>query len=382
MAFEFIKSQLLKIVEWKDDSKDTLVYRFPMNGRQLMTGSKLTVNEGQVAIFVHKGQIADVFTPGYYKLETKILPVLSQLMGIAYGFKNPFSCEVYFVNTKQFTNQKWGTTNPVTMKDKDFGAIRIKAHGTYAFKVNDATVLLKELFGTNSSFTTQDINQYLRSMLVSGFSDSVAESGVSALDLAANLVEFNGKVKEQIQESFATIGLLATNFVIESINFPEQVEKAIDTRSSLGVMGDKMGTYVQYEAAQAMRDAAKNENGSAAAFMGAGMGVGAGVGVGGMMGQALAEAKDAPTKTETEKAEAKKVCPECKAEVSAKAKFCKECGHKFVTEKVCANCGTKIKASSKFCPECGTKVETVKKCPNCGITVKGKFCPDCGTKIG
>ena len=319
MAFEFIKSQLLKIVEWKDDSKDTLVYHFPMNGRQLMTGSKLTVNEGQVAIFVHKGQIADIFQPGYYKLETKILPVLSQLMGIAYGFKNPFTCDIYFVNTKQFTNQKWGTSNPITMRDKDFGTIRIKAHGTYAFKVKDAAVLLKELFGTNSSFTTQDINQYLKSMLVAGFADTVAESGISALDLAANLMEFNGKVKEQIQNLFENIGLTATNFIIESINFPEQVEKAIDTRSSLGVMGDKMGTYVQYEAAQAMRDAAKNEGGGTGTFMGAGIGVGAGVGVGTIFSDALKNAKDTPK--EEEKKESKKVCPECKAEVSSKAKF-------------------------------------------------------------
>lgn len=377
MAFNYIKSQLLKIVEWQDDSKDTLVYKFPMDGRQLMKGSKLTVREGQVAIFVHKGQIADIFTPGYYSLDTGILPILSNLLGIAYGFKNPFTCDVYFVSTKQFTNQKWGTSNPITMRDKDFGTIRIKAHGTYAFKVKDATVLLKELFGSNSSFTTEDINQYLRSILVAGFSDSVAESGIGALDLAANLLEFNKTVKEQIQTIFENIGLTATNFIIESINFPEQVEKAIDTRSSLGVMGDKMGTYVQYEAAQAMRDAAKNEGGGQGAFMGAGVGVGAGMGVGQMFSDALKNAKDEPVEKKTEN---KKVCPQCKAEVTAKAKFCRECGYKFAQEKVCPTCGNKVKSTAKFCSECGTKLG-VKTCPNCGKEVKGKFCGECGTEV-
>ncbi len=348
-----------------------------------MQGSKLTVRESQIAIFVLKGQIADVFEPGYYTIDSKILPILSNLLGIFYGFKNPFSCEVYFINTKQFTNQKWGTSNPITMRDKDFGTIRIKSHGTYAFKVNEPSVLLKELFGTNSSFSTADINEYLKSILISGFSDSVAESGISALDLAANLMEFNKVVREQINHLFEGIGLSATNFIIETISFPEQVEKAIDTRSSMGVMGDKMGTYMQYEAAQAMRDAAKNEGGSASTFMGAGMGLGAGAGMGAIFTDAMKNAKDAAPQQEkvAQPSAEKKLCPTCNCECSAKAKFCRECGYKFEAQKTCPTCGIVVKANAKFCPECGAKIGE-RKCKTCGAVVpKGKFCPECGAII-
>ena len=366
----FIKTNLLKVIEWIDDSNDTIVYRFPMDGRQIMSGSKLTVRESQIAIFVNKGQIADIFEPGMYKLTTANLPILTQLLSWPYGFKSPFFAEVYFINTKQFTNLKWGTSNPIAMRDKEFGTIRIRGFGTYAFKVDNPKTFLTELFGTNSTFRTEDISQYLKSMLVQSISDTIAESKISALDMACNLLEFSEATKEVIANKFTGLGLQITNFVIENISFPEAVEKAIDTRSSMGVLGDTMDTYVKYTTVNAMAEAAKNP-GEAGTMAGAGVGLGAGVAMASVMKDALSSDTTkkttaeptpvvAPVAATTEEAPKKKVkfCGECGAELSAKAKFCDACGAKQKpVESVCPNCGIKLKPTAKFCDECGTKIK-------------------------
>ena len=307
----------LKIVEWQDNTKNTMVYKFPMDGRKIFFGSKLTVRESQTAVFLNKGEIADIFGPGMYTLKSSNLPILSSLLGLPYGFKSPFFADVFFVNTKQFTNQKWGTTNPITMRDKDFGTIRIRAYGSYAFKVTDAGLFLKELFGTNSSFTTEDITNYLRSMLVSAISDTIAESKISALDLASNLMEFNKTVKFAVKEHLSSLGLTVTNCIIENISFPESVEKAIDTRSSLGVLSDKMDTYVKYQSAEAIRDAAKNPG-----VAGMGTQIGTGVALGEMLKQSLTT----PTpKTEDSSSQSSgKICPKCGSNNKTTAKFCFE----------------------------------------------------------
>lgn len=342
----------LKIVEWQDNTKNTMVYKFPMDGRKIFFGSKLTVRESQTAVFLNKGEIADVFGPGMYTLKSSNLPILSSLLGLPYGFKSPFFADVFFVNTKQFTNQKWGTTNPITMRDKDFGTIRIRAYGSYAFKVTDAGLFLKELFGTNSSFTTDDITNYLRSMLISAISDTIAESKISALDLASNLMEFNKTVKTAVKEHFSALGLTVTNCIIENISFPEAVEKAIDTRSSLGVLGDKMDTYVKYQSAEAIRDAAKNPG-----VAGLGTQVGTGVALGEMLKQSLATTGTKQDDSANTQAGGK-VCPKCGANNKSTAKFCYECGEKLPAKQgsFCPECGSKIPASAKFCPECGTKI--------------------------
>ena len=348
----FISNNLLKVIEWQDDSKDTLVYKFPMDGRKIMNGSKLTVRESQIAVFVNKGKIADIFEPGMYKLETSNLPILTQIMSWPYGFKSPFYAEVYFINTKQFTNLKWGTSNPIAMRDKEFGTIRIRGFGTYAFKVDNPKVFLDELFGTNSSFITSDIEQYLKSMLVSCISDTIAESKISALDMACNLMEFADAVKENIAHKFTSLGLTITNFVIENISFPEAVEKAIDTRSSLGVLSDSMDDYVKYNAANAIGDAAKNTSGGNMASVG--VGLGSGVAMAEVMKEALSSKKETPKKEKKAKGN---FCVECGALLPAGAKFCNECGAKQVNENVCHSCGAKVISGAKFCNECGTKIK-------------------------
>ena len=231
----------------------------PSDKYEIMSGSKLTVRESQVAVFVHKGKIADIFQPGQYTLSTNNLPVLSGLRALLYqGRDVVVKSDVYFVNTKQFTNLKWGTKNPITMRDADFGMVRVGAFGTYSMRVFDAERFLKELFGTNSTFTVADINDHLKSLLVSQMADTVAESKIPMLDMAANLQEFSAMCRTNITEKFREYGLDITSFTIENISLPQEVEKVLDERTSLGILGDKMGTYTQKKAADALGDAARN----------------------------------------------------------------------------------------------------------------------------
>ncbi len=353
--FNWFKSQLLKNIDWTDPSQNTMVYKFPMEGREIMIGSKLTVRESQVAIFMVKGKIADVFTPGIHTLIVNNLPILSSILAWPRGFKSPFTADVFYVNTKQFTNQKWGTTNPIVMRDKDFGSIRIKGYGSFAFKVKDPKVFLQEIFGTNSSFSTENIVSYLKSILVSGISDTIAESKISALDLACNLMEFNKLVKDKLNTQFNSIGLDLTNLVIENISFPEQVEKAIDTQTSMGVMKNNMDTYVKFKSAEAIGDFAKNQG-----LGGIGAQLGAGMAIGEMMKASLNSSNSSNKNDDNSSPQqAVKYCPNCGAKNAKSAKFCVECGNKLGgdVKPKCPNCGAELSQKAKFCPECGTKIK-------------------------
>lgn len=353
----FLKSQLLKIIEWRDDSQDTIVYRFPMfdgkKEREIMTGSSLTVRESQAAVFVCQGKIADVFGPGLYKLDTHNLPILTKIGHVFYDGDSKFKSEVYFVNTKLFTNQKWGTANPIAMRDADFGVVRLRGYGVFAFRVINPSLFLKTLFGTNSRYSANDINEYLKSILISGITDTIAESKVSALDLASNLQEFNDLCQRNLQTKFEELGLELSSLTIENLSFPEAIEKALDERATLGILGDKMGTYVQKKAADAMEEAAKNGN-AAGGFVGMGLGQSMGSAVAG----AFSNVQNAEDKKEEPKPkEGGKFCPECGAAVSPSAKFCPECGAKQNEQKTCPACGKAVKPTAKYCPECGAKIE-------------------------
>lgn len=344
----WFRSQMWKVLEWKDDSKDTMVYRFDMQGKEIMSGSQLTVRESQVAVFVHQGKLADVFGPGQHKLTTKNLPILSGIGSIWYQGESRFKAELYFVNTKQFVDCKWGTNNPVAMRDKEFGMIRIRAFGNYSFRVTDASAFLREIFGSNGQYKVQDIEGNIRNILVSQMSDTIAESGISALDMAMNYQEFGNMICANAQTKLEQIGLTLTDFNVINISFPETVEKAIDERSSLGILADQMSTYTQKKAADALGDAAKNP-GTAGAFMGMGVGLGAGNVMGSAFG-AASNNKPAVSK-------GSKFCSECGASVSANAKFCPECGQKLNGGNVCPACGAAVSAGAKFCPECGEKLK-------------------------
>lgn len=336
---------ILKLIEWKDASADTIVYRLDIGKDYITRGSKLTVREGQACVFCHKGKMADVFLPGFYTLDTDNVPFLTKLMSWKYGFESPFKSDVFFVNTRQFTNQRWGTKNPIIIRDADYGAVRVRAFGTFAFKVSDAYLFMKELSGTVPSYRTSDISEWLRSMVVTRITDIIGESKIPVLDMAGNLVELGEIVAKQLCVSLADVGIEISAFNFENFSMPEALEKALDESATLGILGKNMDVYLKKAQADALRDAARNP-GMAGTAMGAGMGVGMGMQMGQVFGGMAAGAGVA--------ADEKIKCPSCRTEISAKSKFCPECGYAIKT--VCPSCGTKFKAGTKFCPECGGKI--------------------------
>lgn len=370
-----LRSQFIEVIEWLDDSTNTLVYRFPVQGQEIKNGAKLTVRESQAAVFVFQGQIADVFTPGLYTIDGGNTPILTKLGAWKYGFNSPFKAEVYFVNTKQFTDLKWGTSNPVMMRDTDFGMVRLRAFGIYSIRVTEPQALIKEIAGTNSHFVTEDLQGQLKRMLVSGLSDALGEAKIAALDLASNYEELSKFVRSKLNEEFKSYGIELSNFVIENISLPAEVEAAMDRRTSMGVIGD-MNKYTQFQAADAMRDAAQNPSGGA----GTGAGLGAGFAIGSAMAGTMSNAMN-PVRSEP----AKVSCPKCGSANSAGVKFCNECGAAMsaTTETVpCVKCGAQLQSGAKFCVECGSKQEQL-RCTTCQaeLAAGSKFCQECGAKV-
>ncbi len=344
-----IKGQLIDVIEWTDNSSNTMVHKYDMNGKEIMMGAQLTVRESQVAVFVNEGQLADVFEPGRYELSTSNMPILTALKSWKYGFNSPFKSDVYFVNTKQFLDRKWGTSNPVMMRDAEFGMIRLRAFGIYSFRVSNPETFLKEVFGTSALFTVDGVEGQIKRTLVSGLSDAIAESKIPALDLAANYEEIASFAMQSINPKLASLGLTLCSFVIENISLPEEVEKSMDKRTSMGVLGN-LDQYAKYQAAEAMREAANND-GNGMAGMGVGMGAGAAMGQ--MFAQSLGNAA-APAAAPAAPAAAA-ACPACGATIPAGSKFCPECGARQNAGTFCTNCGKAIPAGTKFCPECGAK---------------------------
>ena len=347
-------SQFIEVIEWLDDSSNTLLYRFPVKDQEIKNGAQLIVRESQAAVFVHEGQIADQFPPGRYTIDGGNTPILSKLGAWKYGFNSPFKAEVYFVNTKQFNDLKWGTPNPIMMRDADFGMVRLRAFGIYSIRVADPQAFIKEVAGTNAHFVTEDVEGQLKRTLVSGFSDALGESKIAALDLASNYDELGKFIRVKLNDEFKTFGLELTKFVIENISLPQEVEAAMDKRTSMGVIGD-VGRYAQFQAADAMRDAAQNPSGGA----GTGVGLGAGFALGNAMAGAMSDAMRQPSSGSGGGAasapSAAVPCPQCGHPNAAGAKFCTECGAKQGAAK-CANCQAELSPGSKFCNECGQKV--------------------------
>jgi membrane protease subunit (stomatin/prohibitin family) len=280
---DFVKSELIDIIQWLDESGDTMVWRFDGHDNEIKNGAQLIVRPGQAAVFVNQGQVADVFGPGRHELATQNLPILSTLLGWKYGFDSPFKAEVFFVATRQFTDQKWGTKAPVMMRDADFGPVRIRAFGTYVVRVSEPAKFIAQIVGTHGVFKTGDVDDQLRSLVTSRFVDAVAEAKVPVLDLAARYDEIGAQIRGKMVADFAEWGIELTQFVIENIALPEEVEKALDKRSSMGVIGD-LGRYAQFQTAESIPIAAANPGGPAGAAMGMGMGWAMGQQMAGAMG--------------------------------------------------------------------------------------------------
>ncbi|PLT43622.1 putative virion core protein (lumpy skin disease virus) [Paenibacillus pasadenensis] len=362
--FDFLKGQFIEVIEWLDGTGD-MVYRFPVYDNAIKMGAKLVVRESQAAIFVNEGQIADVFGPGTYTLSTQNLPVLTALRSWKYGFNSPFKADVYFVSTRNFTQLKWGTTNPVLMRDAEFGMVRLRGYGTYALRVGDPALFLKEIFGTQASFSAESIAGYLKSLIVSGVSDLLGESRIPAIDLAASYDELGQTAAAKLQPRFAAMGLSLTALTVENLSLPEEVEKAVDRRSSMGVVGN-LDTYLKYQSAEAVREAANNPGGDA----GAGIGLGAGMAMGQALGRALAG------QGEPAAADNAAASPPGAAGAAARsdgppsggqparggeapaggAPADRSAAPEAPAKKFCSECGQPLAPGAKFCSNCGTKV--------------------------
>lgn len=276
--FDFLRGEFIDVIHWTDDSRDTIVWRFEREGHAIKYGAKLTVRESQAAVFVHEGVVADVFGPGLYELETNNLPILTTLQHWDHGFRSPFKSEIYFVNTRRFTDLKWGTRNPILCRDAEFGMVRLRAFGSYTMRVSDPAKFLTEIVGTDGQFTTQEIEAQIRNVIVTNFSQIIATAGIPVLDMAGNTIDLGKIVLDRIAPKIAEYGLELPGFYIENISLPEEVEAALDKRTAAGMVGD-LGKYTEFSMAEAMTRAAANPGGDG--------GLGAGLGAG--MGMAMAE---------------------------------------------------------------------------------------------
>ncbi len=371
--------QFIEVIEWQEEKSDRLVYQFPVHKNEIKMGAQLTVRESQLAIFVNEGQIADVFEPGRYELSTQNMPILTKLKSWKYGFNSPFKAEIYFVNTRQFLDQRWGTTNPIMMRDKDYGVVRLRGYGTYAYRVTDPVAFMREVFGTHRYTDTESISPQLKKQIISSLTDLIAESGIPALDLAMNYDEFEEQCKEKVSAQFNEYGLSITDLTIENLSLPPEVEAAMDKRTQMGVIGN-LDNYTKFQTAESINDAVKNPSGMAS--------IGASIGIGAQMANSISGAFNQNQNTQqpqqTTPADNNVACSNCGQAMQASSKFCPHCGTKNGPQSVpCVKCGESINKGSKFCPHCGTNQAQKNICQNCQKEneASAKFCSDCGKAL-
>ena len=326
---DFIAKQFIDVIEWTEPEEGILAYNYPMQDREIQNGGQLTVRQSQLAVFVNEGKLADAFGPGLYTLNTQTLPILTYLKNWDKAFKSPFKSDVYFFSTRIQTDQHWGTQNPITIRDKEFGAIRLRGFGIYSYHLTDAKTFFTKISGTRDVYRVPDLEGQLRNTIIAKMTDAFAASQVPFLDMAANQAALAEKISEAVKPSFTDYGLALDSFVVENLSLPDELQKVLDQRISMTMVGD-MGRYTQYQVAQSIPIAAANEGGG-------GVGVGTGLGAGVAMGQAM---MDAIKKSTDSAGGAAPAAAGGAAAASAQTKFCSECGKP-------------IPRSSKFCPECG-----------------------------
>ncbi len=284
---DFIKKQFIDIIEWVEPGDGTLAWRFPMADREIQNGGSLTVRESQLALFVNEGKVADLFVPGRYSLTTATLPILTYLQNWDKLFKSPFKSDVYFFSTRQQVDQRWGTTQPVTIRDKDFGAVRLRAFGNYSYRVADPKLFHTEISGTRDIYTVADLDGQLRALMLQHISDAVASSGIAFLDLAANQIEFARLLQEATAPAFEKLGLKLEGVTVQNVSLPEELQKILDQKIGMGMVGGDMGKFMQYQTAQAIPKFAEGAGGGGGGVVGDAMGLGAGVALGQVMAQQL-----------------------------------------------------------------------------------------------
>jgi membrane protease subunit (stomatin/prohibitin family) len=343
---DFLAKQFIDVIHWTEPDNGVLAYRFPMQDMEIQNGGKLTVRESQMAIFVNEGKIADVFGPGLYTLNTQTLPILTYLMNWDKAFQSPFKSDVYFFSTRLQTNQRWGTSTPITFRDKEFGAVRVRGYGIYSWHIADPRVFHTKVSGTRELYTVPDLDGQLRNTIVGRMTDTFAESTIPFLDMAANQVELGAKIGEALKPTFADLGLALDSFVVENLSLPEELQKLLDARIGMNMVGD-LNRYTQFQVANSIPIAAGNEGGGIA---GAGVGLGAGIALGQTVAQTLMNATK-PAEPPSGPASPPSVGP-----VASPSGGSPAAGAPPATAadtKFCINCGKPIPRSAKFCPECG-----------------------------
>jgi membrane protease subunit (stomatin/prohibitin family) len=285
---DFIKKQFIDVIQWTEEGDGTLAWRFPMSGMEIQNGASLTVRESQVAVFVNEGQVADVFGPGMHTLTTQTLPVLTYLKNWDKLFESPFKSDVYFFSTRQQIDQKWGTPQPITIRDADFGAVRLRAFGNYAFRVSDPKLFHTEISGTRETYTVEDVDGQLRGLVLQNISQAIASSGIPFLDLAANQLKFAEALSNQLEPAFAAIGLKLEGMTVQNLSLPEELQKILDQKIGMGMVGNDMGKFMQYQTAQAIPGMVA-AGGGGSGIAGDAMGLGAGVALGQVLAQNLAQ---------------------------------------------------------------------------------------------
>ncbi len=321
----FLGKQFIDVIDWVEPEGGILAYRYPMQDREIQNGGQLTVRDSQLALFVNEGKLADQFTPGLYKLTTNTLPLLTYLKNWDKAFQSPFKSDVYFFSSRMQTNQHWGTPNPITIRDKEFGAVRLRAFGIYSYHIADAKPFHEKISGTRDQYMVTDLEGQLRETIVGTLSSAFAQSNVPFLDMAANQLQLGQHVAELLKPGFADLGLALDTFVVENLSLPDEIQKALDQKISMNIVGD-MGRYTQYQVAQSMTIAAANE-GSGGAGLGAGLGVGMG------MAQTMMNSMKGATGADP-------AAGGGASAASADTKFCMECGKP-------------MPRAGKFCPTCG-----------------------------
>jgi len=362
----------LEVLEYPGEVADEIAHRIPERGSaEIKFGAQCIVRDYQCAVFFSGGKGGDVLPGGRHTLSTKNIPILTNLLALPWGFKSPFRCEVYFITLKTFADMRWGTTDPVAFRDKEFGLVRLRAHGTYTFKVAEPALFVNRLVAGDDSFTTQEIQDQLRSIIVSRFNDFLGENLTSILDLPGQYREVSEALHAHIAPEFRNFGLDLQQFYVQSVTPPEEVQKAIDARSSMGAVGN-LDLFLKYKAAHALEGAA--QAGGAAAQ---GMGMMAGMGIGAMIPGMIVDtsAPKAPPKGSV-------FCAGCHNEMGADSRFCPRCGKPAVVAVRCLKCSADLPAQAAFCLRCGAPVAAAAKCGKCsaGLAPGAHFCMKCGEK--
>ncbi|MEY4754735.1 MAG: hypothetical protein RJA44_2410 [Pseudomonadota bacterium] len=292
--FDFIKKQFIDVLEWTEAGDGVLAWRFPMADNEIQSGAVLTVRETQLALFVNEGQVADVFGPGRHTLTTQTLPVLTYLKNWDKLFASPFKSDVYFYSTRQQVDQRWGTQQPVTLRDKDFGAVRLRAFGNYSYRLADPKLFMQQISGTRELYTAAELDGQLRGLILQHISDAVAQSGIAFLDLAANQAEFAAQIKTVVAPEFARLGLQLDQVTLQNVSLPEELQKILDQKIGMGMIGSNMGQFMQYQTAQAIPKLAEGVAQGGGGVAGEAMGLGAGLALGQTLAQNLQQGLQAP----------------------------------------------------------------------------------------